>query len=143
MYRKTWFAHGMIVAACVFMFVSCASRQKQILEMDESQIKLRSIQSRAFETTDQRQMLRTIVATLQDLGFVIDKADHELGSVSGTKRSGYSLRMTVSVRSKGERHLAVRSNAQYNVTTVTDPEPYQQFFSALSKALFLEAEQVE
>jgi hypothetical protein len=39
--------------------------------------------------------------------------------------------------------MIVRSNAQFNLQTVVDPEPYQQFFVALSKALFLEAQQVE
>jgi hypothetical protein len=76
---------------------------------------------------------------LQDLGFVIDDADKDLGTVSGTKRSGYSLRMTVSIRPRGAQQTIVRSNAQYNLITVEDPEPYQQFFSSLSKALFIEA----
>jgi hypothetical protein len=58
-----------------------------------------------------------------------------LGTVSGTKRSGYSLRITVSIRPRGDMQMIVRSNAQYNLKTVEDPEPYQQFFSALSKAL--------
>src|SRR5210317_706387 len=43
-----------------------------------SQVELRSIQTRAFETDDRVQTLRTVIATLQDLGFVIDKADETL-----------------------------------------------------------------
>ena len=78
---------------------------------------------------------------MQDLGFVIDKADQELGSISGTKLDGYQLRMTVLVRPKG-KEIIVRANAQYNIQAVEDPEPYQQFFSALSKAMFLEANNV-
>ena len=123
--------------------IACAAKQKNILETSESQVKLRSMQSRVFDTADRDRMLRTIIATLQDLGFVIDDADSGLGTVSGTKRSGYSLRMTVSIRPRGSKQTIVRSNAQYNLKTVEDPEPYQQFFSSLSKALFLEAQQVE
>ena len=88
-------------------------------------------------------ILRTVIATLQDLGFIIDKADDVLGTVSGTKLDRYALRMTVSVRPRGQTQLLVRANAQYEIYAVEDPEPYQQFFEALSKALFLTAHQVD
>ena len=127
---------GMTLSACV-------AKQRNILESSESQVKLRSMQSRVYETADRDRLLRTIIATLQDLGFVIDDADKNLGTVSGTKRSGYFLRMTVSIRPRGEHQTMVRGNAQYNLKTVEDPEPYQAFFSSLSKALFLDAQLLE
>lgn len=117
--------------------------RKQILAASESQLALRQIQTRAFDTTDRERMLRTIIATLQDLSFVVDKADATLGSVSGTKLDGYQLRMSVTVRPRGETQLLVRANAQYNLTAVEDPEPYQQFFAALEKSAFLTAHNVD
>lgn len=131
-----------IIFFLILMICACAARQRNILEANDSQVRLRSIQSRVFDYTDRNRMLRTIISTLQDLGFVIDDADENLGTVSGTKRCGYSLRMTVSIRPRGNMQLIVRSNAQFNLQTVDDPEPYQQFFSALSKALFLEAQKI-
>jgi hypothetical protein len=122
---------------------SCAGNQKKILLTQESQVKLRSIQSRVFDTTDRNLMLRTVIATLQDLGFVVDDADDTLGTVTATKLKRYVLRVTVSVRPRGDTQVIVRCNAQYNLQTVEDPEPYQQFFTALSKGLFLEAQQIE
>jgi len=83
------------------------------------------------------------MATLQDLGFVIDKADAELGTVTATKLKYYALRMTVTVRRRGQTQLLVRANAQYNLRPITEPRPYQQFFAALEKAMFLTAHHVD
>ncbi|MBE0427802.1 MAG: hypothetical protein IBX72_14305 [Nitrospirae bacterium] len=127
----------------LFLIVGCASTQKQLLDSDASQLQLRSIQSRAFDTTDKEKTLRAIIATLQDLGFVIDKADATLGSVTATKLDRYALRMTVTVRPRGDKQLLVRANAQYELTPVDDPEPYQHFFAALQKAMFLAAHNVD
>jgi len=122
---------------------SCGTSKSHVLSTNESQVKLRSIQTRAFDTTDREKMLRTVMATLQDLGFVIDSADETLGTVSATKLSGYVVKMTVSVRARNESQQLVRANAQYNLKAIEDPEPYQQFFAALEKAMFLTAHQVD
>ncbi|MFA5522585.1 MAG: hypothetical protein WCY98_12885 [Castellaniella sp.] len=116
---------------------------QQVLDSgSESQLQKRSYQTRAFDTVDKEKVLRAVIATLQDLGFVIDRADLTLGSVSATKLNVYSLRITVSVRQRGEQSI-VRANAQYNVIPVEDPKPYQDFFDGLSKSLFLQAQDVD
>jgi hypothetical protein len=113
--------------------------QHRILDSEQSQVQLRQIQSRVFDTTDREKLLRTVIATLQDLSFVVDKADLGLGTVSATKLDGYSLRMTVSTRPRGQRQTLVRANAQLDNRPVVDPAPYQQFFVALERAMFLTA----
>jgi hypothetical protein len=115
----------------------------QLLASSQSQVALRSIQTRVFDTTDRDTTLRTAIGTLQDLGFVIDEADADLGAVSATKLDRYRLRMTVTVRSRGQTQTLVRANAQYQQMEVTDPEPYQHFFVALEKAMFLTAHQID
>ena len=115
------------------------------LMTSESQVKLRSIQSRAFDTMARQKTLRTVMATLQDLSFIIDDADAEVGTISGTKFGKtemgrhYALRMTVSVRPRGEKQLLVRANALYGTQAVMEPGPYQDFFAALQKTMFLDA----
>lgn len=135
------------VLAIAVLALSAAACQttsmNQVMQTSESQVQLRQIQTRAFDTTNRTKTLRTVISTLQDLGFVIDKADDELGTVSGTKLDGYSLRMSVTVRPRGNKQTLVRANATYNVTPVEDPQPYQQFFIALEKAMFLTAHDVD
>lgn len=131
------------VCVAIAFLSACAPSQQQLLATDKSQLELRSIQTRAFDTPDREKTLRTIMATLQDLGFVLDHADGTLGSVSGTKLDNYSLRITVTLRPRESNQLLVRANAQFNLIQVTDPEPYQQFFTALERAMFLEAHKVD
>ena len=81
------------------------------LDVGSDQVQLRQIQSRAFDTTDKAKTLRTVIAVLQDLGFVIDKADLELGTVTATKLDGYALRMSVTVRPRNAKHQKRHSNS--------------------------------
>ena len=135
---------NILAVFALLALAACQTNSRdQILATEKSQVALRSIQQRAFDTTDKETTLRNVIATLQDLGFVIDKADDTLGSVSGTKLEGYQLRITVTVRPRGQTQLLVRANAQYNLTAVEDPEPYQQFFTALERSMFLTAHQVD
>jgi hypothetical protein len=132
-----------LLIICSLVVAGCATTQQRLLDSDANQVRLRSIQTRAFDTTDKEKTMRTVIARLQDLGFIVDKADTTLGAVSGTKLNSYALRATVMVRPRGETQMLVRANAQYNVQPVTDPEPYQQFFVALEKAMFLTAQQAD
>ncbi len=135
---------NILAVFALLALAACQTNSRdQILATEKSQVALRSIQQRAFDTTDKETTLRNVIATLQDLGFVIDKADDTLGSVSGTKLEGYQLRITVTVRPRGQTQLLVRANAQYNLTAVEDPEPYQQFFTALERSMFLTAHNVD
>ncbi len=131
-----------LVLCPIVLLAACESQPyKQVLSAEE-QVKLRSFQTRAFDTSDDIQTMRTIIATLQDLGFVIDRADADIGTVSATKLDGYSMRMTVTTRRRGEQIL-VRANAQLGLVAIEDPEPYQNFFTSLEKSMFLTAQQVD
>ena len=131
------------VLIAVLLSAGCASQPPTNIMSGPSQVELRSYQTRAFDTTDRTMMLRSVIATLQDLGFVIDKADEDLGAITGTKLKGYKIRMTIVVRPRGETQLLVRANAHYNLEPIEDPRPYQDFFNALGKGMFLTAQNVD
>ena len=53
------------------------------------------------------------------------------------------VRLTVTVRPRGETQLVVRASAQYYLKAIESPEPYQQFFRTLEQALFIQANAVQ
>ncbi len=133
---------GILICFMASIFVvSCANTQNAALE-EGSQVQLRNIQTRAFHTKNKKKMLIAVVGALQDLGFVISKADYDVGTVSAEKLDGYNLKITVTVRKKGKSQILVRASAQYNTRMVSDPKPYRDFFTSLSKSIFLEAHSV-
>jgi hypothetical protein len=57
----------------------------QILMSERSQVRLRSIQSRVFDTTDKQRIMKAAVDVMQNMNFTIDVLDEELGLISGKK----------------------------------------------------------
>lgn len=135
---------GSLMMLSLLALAGCQTdSRQQALAITQSQVALRQMQSRAFDTADQTKVQRSVIATLQDLGFVIDQADSVIGTISGTKLSGFLLKMSVSVRPRNALQTLVRANATFNQRAIEEPEPYQQFFVALSRSLFLADQQVD
>lgn len=126
----------------VTLLCGCVSTSQSVLGTTNSQVATRNYQSRTFDTGDKKMVLRSVISTMQDLGFIIDRADETLGTVSGTSFKNNS-KMTVSVRAVGKSQMMVRANAQANLHEITEPAAYQNFFNALSQSLFLDAHMVE
>lgn len=139
-----WPSRTILAFCLVGCLTACQLNSRdQVLAVDATQVQLRAVSTRAFDTTDRNLTIRNVISALQDLNFVIDKADSALGTVSATKLDRYVLQMTVTVRPRGDRQMAVRASAQYDMVAVSDAGPYQQFFSALEKAMFLHANEID
>ena len=133
-----------LTVASILTLTGCANPNSHILGSgEESQLQVRSIQTRSFDTKDKNMVVRNVVASLQDLSFVIDKADADLGTVTATRLTGYQIRMTVTVRPKDNNQMVVRANGQYNNQVILDPVLYQDFFTVLQKSLFLSANSID
>ena len=126
----------------LFLATGCAA-PNDVITAGGSQLELRQIQSRDYETLDKAGTLRAVVATLQDLGFVIDKADYDLATISATKVQKYEIRMTITVRQRDGERQTVRANARFNEKPIEDPNAYQDFFVSLDKAMFLTLHEVD
>ena len=132
----------------LILVAACNTSHKELLKAPEEQAALRAMQTRAYDTTDEQKTIRAVIATLQDLGFVIDDANASLGIVSATKfdsarYSGSTVRIQVATKRHGEKQISVRASAQAGTQTITDPVAYQEFFTSLSKGMFLTAHEIE
>lgn len=138
-----------VAAAAMALSLAACQRPDQVAPdvlSAKPAVELRAMQTRAYDTTDRNKTLRAIVATLQDMGYTLDKVEPLAGTVSATKLS--TLRLTATVYPRGASQMTVRANAMVKIearnTQVDDPQFYQKlFFEPLSKAMFLQALQVE
>ena len=124
-------------------FTGCSTNTPVDIGGSGTQLESRAIQSRQYDTLDKPLTMRSVIATLQDLGFTIDQADAELGAITATRHDKYTMRMTVTVVQRGEERVSVRANARIGENPVTDAETYQDFFAALDKAMFLTLQHVD
>lgn len=133
----------LIVIVSTIIFSGCVANSKDMIIDNEQSLKLRSYQTKEYGK-EKVIVARAVVSTLQDLSFIIDKADMPTGTVTATKLvKGASMRMTIITREKNKTSTQVRANAQFSSfnqmpETVTEPEVYQSFYTALDKAIFLE-----
>lgn len=126
------------------VLVACASPPQpgpQLLAPTEEQMKIRSFQTRTFDVSDHNRTMRAVIAALQDLGFIIERANEPLGLITAARFAEpdyYSIvGVTVTVRPKGKGKMEVRANAIFNNQPISDPEPYQNFFATVQRSLFL------
>lgn len=140
-----------LTVLCFFIHgCSTTARQKDIFDKDVgqgqiSQVQIRQMQTRYFDIDDKEMAMQAVISTLQDLGFMLDKSSFELGSISASKytRDLGHFNTTISVVPRSAGRMAIRVNSQLRMEPLLDPLPYQQFFNALEKSLFLEAHDAE
>jgi hypothetical protein len=58
---------------------------KEALQLSPDSLSRRQLQTRVFETEDERQLLSASAALLQDLGFNLDESETELGIIVASK----------------------------------------------------------
>lgn len=134
---------GMVVGATLAMLCGCVPPQPgpDLLAPTEAQMKIRSAQTRTFDVKDRQVAMRSVIAALQDLGFIIERANDALGLVSAARFAEPNyydvLGVTVTVRPQADGRVMIRVNAIYNNKPIEDPKVYQNFFATLERSLFV------
>ena len=178
--RKYKFLSIILIIAFVFFSVlSCQpSIPKDALKLSPESLKERQLQTRLFETDDERMLLTASAALLQDLGYNLDESEPkcgvivcsrdrdvtDTGQVVGSVLAAVLLGVYVPVDTRqkviaslvtrpiDEKRIAVRVTFQHMVWNsentlvkneqINDPEIYEEFFSKLSKSVFLTAHDI-
>ena len=136
-----WLAIGAL--ALGLGVTACASPEPSpdLLAPTDEQMKLRSMQTRSFDMTDRNKAMRGVIAALQDLGFIIERANQALGLVTAARFAEPNyfdmLGVTVTVRPQEGGKMVIRANAIYNNEPITDPKVYQNFFATLERSMFI------
>src|SRR6185295_1111776 len=144
--RNTSRAISGIIIVGALLLQGCAAPEpsQDLLAVTEAQMKIRSVQTRTFDVKDRQLAMRGVIAALQDLGFIIERANEPLGLVTAARFAEPNfydvVGVTVTVRQEGAGHMMIRANAIYNNKPIEDPKVYQNFFATLERSLFITKE---
>jgi hypothetical protein len=136
----------LLVLAWALAAVGCTAPKAppDLLAPTEAQMKLRSFQTRNFDEVGRKQAIRGVIAALQDLGFIIERANEPLGLVTAARFAEPNyydvLGVTVTVRLQESGSVMIRANAIYNNKPVEDAKVYQNFFATLQRSMFITKE---
>lgn len=132
------------IAILLVMLAGCASPPEpdpNLLAPTDEQAKLRTLQTRTFEVSSRELAVRGVIAALQDLGFIIERANADMGLVTAARfaepRYSDVIAVTVTVRPQEEGKMSIRANAIFNNKPVTEPQVYQNFFASLERSMFI------
>lgn len=133
----------LLIPVTALALTACVMPQAADVAGDQSQLQIRQMQTREYEALNKQLALRSTISTLQDLGFFIDNADLDLGTVTATRHRRNTMRMTVTARERSGERIAVRANARMGEAGIDDPQTYQDFFTALDKSIFLTRNRID
>lgn len=132
----------MAIALGVSACASPPAEPVNLLAPTEAQMKMRNLQTRSFDVADRKVAIRGVIAALQDLGFIIERANEPLGMVTAARFAEPNfydvVGVTVTVRSGGATQSVIRVNAIFNNKPIDDPEVYRNFFATLERSFFIE-----
>lgn len=80
-------ASSAALLAGVLCLAACATTSPPP-QPEMSQLEVRQLQSKEYQTTDEKAVMKAMIASLQDEGFIINTANPELGLVTATLEVG-------------------------------------------------------
>jgi hypothetical protein len=106
----------------IFFILMCAlgvagcntAPPKDVLKTDENVMKLRSLQSRCYQTKDEKKILSASASALQDMGFTLDESETKLGLIVASKDADATDKAQVALVTTGIILNALAGSASTN-----------------------------
>ena len=165
MRRRALVASGIALA-----ILGCAPPPSQRVEQPRTQLQTRDFQTRVYDTTDTRMVMKALLNVLQDDGFIIKNANDNLGLIAATKETEnpdtpallwlrtellwdktFVVECSANVSEFG-RQTKVRVNfeersidnrgAVSHVKQIDDAKYYRDFFARVDKGVFIQKEKL-
>jgi len=91
--------------------------------------------SRDYASADLLAAQRLAIAALQDLGFALESADAETGTLTASRLDSFALRLTITLTAANESTVTASVAADYAGNPISDARPAEAFFTALAAQL--------
>ena len=122
---KTQF-FGFILIAIFLFFIGCAPKiPPEALVWNQETLKDRQLQTKRFDTNDEKMVLQAVAGLLQDLGFNIDESETKLGLIVASKdrdaTDGGQVALAVFVALLGGGATPIDKDQKLRASVVTFP----------------------
>lgn len=174
-------ATKIICLTMLVLLTGCMGVPKDAFRLSPTSLEDRQLQTREYETQNHTEIMAAAAGVLQDLGFMVDEAEKDLGVLTASKKrdareTGQMVGSFVvaalfggppqavdkeqkiivtlvvqpdmqdtkmqEVRATFQRVVWNTDNVVSRAETIKQPKIYEDFFSKLSKSVFLEAHNV-
>ena len=166
-------ATGLMMASLIFSLVACVHKiPRDAMALSPDSLRDRQLQTRIFETNDEKMLLTASAAVLQDSGYTIEESEVLCGLIVSTRdrdvteagglfcffclgapyEQKQKIFSSLVTRPLDDKRIAVRITFNHMIWNnqgilvknerINDPEIYQKFFSKLSTSVFLVAHEI-
>ncbi len=113
-----------LLTSCVL--AGCAQTiPKEALQLRKESFELRQLQTRSFETSNEKELLISGASVLQDLGYSIDESETGLGVIVGSKdrdaTEAGQIAAAIFIAALGGGSVPIDSHQKIRVSVITHP----------------------
>ncbi len=117
-----------VVALALTALTGCASHaqiSKEMLTLSPESMKMRQLQTKRYDTNDEKMVISASASVLQDLGFQLDESEPELGVLVGSKlrdaTDAGQVTMAIFIAALGGGAVPIDHHQTIRVSLVTAP----------------------